>query len=89
MNNNAVGNKLPVVYTDPLKELYNLDTDYQKPKLPRKPSIFALFVKENYSRVKRENVLLKHGEIMKILGSEYATTKILTPDEIFNKLLDS
>lgn len=89
MNNKPVNNKLPTVYADPLKELYNLDTDQQKTKLPRKPSKFALFVKENYNRVKRENTSIKHGEIMKILGSEYATTKILTPDEIFDKLLDS
>lgn len=72
-----------------MKELYGLNEIQQKPKLPKKLSKFALFVKENYSRVKRENCLLKHGEIMKLLGSQFATTKILTPDEVFDKLFDS
>lgn len=93
INNNPIAtNNLPDVYTDPLKQLYNLNNDVQhniKPKLPKKPSKFALFVKENYSKVKQANPLSKHGEIMKILGSQYATTKILTPDEIFDRLLDS
>lgn len=83
------GSILPVVYTDPLKELYNLNDVQEKPKLPKKLSKFALFVKENYGRVKQKNPLLKHGEIMKLLGSQFAKTKILTPDEIFDKLLDS
>lgn len=61
----------------------------QEPKVPKKPSKFALYVKENYHKVKRENPLSKHGEIMKLLGSQYATTKFLTPDEVFDKLLDS
>lgn len=90
INKNPVAsNNLPVDYTDPLKQLYNLNNDaQQKPKLPRKPSKFALFVKENYSKVKQANPSSKHGEIMKLLGSQYATTKKLTPDEIFDQLFD-
>lgn len=88
INNNLVAsNNFPVVYTDPLKELYSLN-DEEKPKPSKKPSKFALFVKENYSSIKRENPLSKHGEIMKLLGEKFATTKTLTPDEIFDKLLD-
>lgn len=89
MNKPIDTNTFPNVYTDPLKELYKLDDVQQKPKIPKKPSKFALFVKENYSRVKRENPNLKHGEIMKSLGSQYTVTKILSPDEIFDKLLNS
>lgn len=87
-NNQKASNNLPVVYTDPLTQLYNLNDVQPTPKPPKKPSKFALFVKENYGRVKRENILSKHGEIMKLLGSQYATTKMLTPDEIFDQLLD-
>lgn len=37
---------------------------------------------ENYSRVKRENPLSKHGEIMKLLGSQFRAAKVLTPDSV-------
>lgn len=84
-NNSNTTSNLPFLHIDPLKELYKLEEPKSKP--PRKPSRFALFVKENYSRVKQENPLLKHGEIMKTLGSEFATTKIVTSDEIFDRLL--
>ncbi|XP_008186400.2 uncharacterized protein LOC100165520 [Acyrthosiphon pisum] len=90
INNNPIpNNNFPVVHEDPLKELYSLNDVQQKPKLPKKLSKFAIFVKENYSRVKRENPLSKHGEIMKLLGTQFATTKVLTPDEVFDKLFDS
>lgn len=88
-NNTSSNNNFPVVYTDPVNELYNLNGVQKKPKLPRKPSRFALFVKENYSQVKRENPSSKHGEIMKLLGSKFTTTKILSPDEIFDSLLNN
>ncbi|VVC35819.1 SprT-like,High mobility group box domain [Cinara cedri] len=87
--NSVSNNNLPVVYTDPVNELYNLNDVPQKSNPSRKPSKFALFVKENYSRVKRENPLSKHGEIMKLLGEKFATSKTLTSDEIFDKLLDN
>lgn len=90
INNNPIpNNNFPVVHEDPLKELYSLNDVQQKPKLPKKLSKFAIFVKENYGRVKRENPLSKHGEIMKLLGSQFAVTKVLTPDEVFDKLFDS
>lgn len=88
INNAKATNKFPVVYLDPLKELYNLDDIQKKPNLPKKPSKFALFVKENYRRVKQENINLKHGEIMKLLGSQFSVTKVLTSDEMFDKLLN-
>jgi len=88
-NNPSSNNNFPVVYTDPVNELYNLNDMQTKTKLPKKLSKFALFVKENYNQVKRENPSSKHGEIMKLLGSKFATTKMLTPDEIFDNLLDS
>lgn len=87
--NPSSNNNCLKVYKDPLNELYNLDNEKTKPKLPKKPSKFALFVKENYNRTKQENPLSKHGEIMKLLGSKYATTKMLTPDEVFDKLFES
>lgn len=90
INNNPIpNNNFPVVHEDPLKELYSLNDVHQKPKPPKKLSKFAIFVKENYSRVKRENPLSKHGEIMKLLGSQFATTKVLTPDEVFDNLFNS
>lgn len=91
INNNppTTSNNLPIVYTDPLKELYNLKDIQKEPIAPKRPSKFALFVKDNYGRVKQKNPLLKHGEIMKLLGSQFATTKILTPDEVFDNLLTS
>lgn len=90
INNNPIpNNNFPVVHEDPLKELYSLNDIHQKPKPPKKLSKFAIFVKENYSRVKRENPLSKHGEIMKLLGSQFATTKVLTPDEVFDNLFNS
>ncbi|XP_050541014.1 uncharacterized protein LOC126905399 [Daktulosphaira vitifoliae] len=90
MNKNPTVNiNLQGLQTDPLKELYKIDDKPQTNKLPRKPSKFAIFVKENYGKAKRENPLLKHGEIMKILGSQFSVAKTLTPDDIFDRLLDS
>ncbi len=40
-------------------------------------SKFALFVKDNYGKVKSENPCLKHGEIMKVLSKNFAETKKL------------
>ena len=37
---------------------------------------FALFVKENYGKIKSENPDLKHGEVMKELSKNFASTKI-------------
>lgn len=39
-------------------------------------SKFALFVKDNYGKIKLENASLKHGEIMKELSKNFAETKI-------------
>ena len=38
----------------------------------RTPSRFALFVKENFARVKKDNENFSHQEVMKALGSEFA-----------------
>ena len=38
-------------------------------------SKFALFVKDNYGKVKAEKPTLKHGEIMKELGKNFALAK--------------
>ena len=38
----------------------------------RTPSRFALFVKDNFARVKKDNASLSHQEVMKTLGSEFA-----------------
>ena len=42
------------------------------PVTPRTPNKFALFVKDNYASTKKENSDLKHGDIMKLLGKEFA-----------------
>ncbi|KAL1459903.1 hypothetical protein WDU94_011850 [Cyamophila willieti] len=42
----------------------------------RPPTQFALFVKENYARVKQENVGVKHGDVMKLLSQKFAQTKL-------------
>ncbi|XP_044266806.1 acidic repeat-containing protein-like [Tribolium madens] len=44
------------------------------PATPKKPSGFALFVKENYANVKTPD--LKHGDVMKILGQKFADLKV-------------
>lgn len=38
---------------------------------PRKPSKYALFVKENYPRIKEENPSASMGEVSKILAKEW------------------
>ncbi|KOX70894.1 Acidic repeat-containing protein [Melipona quadrifasciata] len=45
----------------------------QTPK--REPSAFALYVKKNYSSVKKERNI-KHAEVMKILGQQFSAIKI-------------
>ena len=42
------------------------------PVTPRTPNKFALFVKDSYASTKKENSDLKHGDIMKLLGKEFA-----------------
>ncbi|KAJ1529888.1 hypothetical protein ONE63_006619 [Megalurothrips usitatus] len=46
------------------------------PKTPKAPSAFALFVKENYGLLKKENGNLKHGDIMKKLGEKFTSMKV-------------
>ncbi|KOC69231.1 Acidic repeat-containing protein [Habropoda laboriosa] len=50
----------------------------QTPK--REPTAFALYIKENYNSVKKERNA-KHGEIMKILGQQFSTIKIVKGQE--------
>ncbi|XP_065207217.1 germ cell nuclear acidic protein-like [Planococcus citri] len=38
-------------------------------------SKFALFVKENYSKIKSENSEMKHGDVMRMLSKNFAETK--------------
>ncbi|XP_076235784.1 uncharacterized protein LOC143180137 [Calliopsis andreniformis] len=45
----------------------------QTPK--REPSAFALYVKENYSSVKKEHNI-RHAQVMKILGQQFSAIKI-------------
>lgn len=42
------------------------------PATPRTPNKFAMYVKENYSTVKEKEKDLKHGDIMKLLGKQFA-----------------
>ena len=41
---------------------------------PKTPNPFAMFVKENYKTLKKPGV--SHGDVMKILSSKFAETKI-------------
>lgn len=38
----------------------------------RTPNRFALFVKENFARVKKDNEFFTHQEVMKALSSEFS-----------------
>ncbi|XP_071950725.1 uncharacterized protein [Antedon mediterranea] len=42
-----------------------------KPVKKRQPSKFALYVKDNYSSVKKDNEQMKHADIMRILSQEF------------------
>ena len=42
----------------------------------RIPSRFAMFVKENFARIKKDNETFSHQEVMKALSSEF--TKLST-----------
>jgi hypothetical protein len=44
-------------------------------KTPRNPTGFALFVKENYALVKKENNV-PHAQVMKLLSQKFAEVKI-------------
>lgn len=52
----------------------------QVAKTPRTPNAFALFVKENYKTVKEGNAQMKHGDIMKKLGENFASMKVKSSD---------
>nr|XP_018907912.1 PREDICTED: uncharacterized protein LOC109037607 [Bemisia tabaci] len=44
-------------------------------KAPRTPGKFAMFVKENYGEVKKQNLTKTHAEIMKLLGQQFSIFK--------------
>ncbi|XP_057381437.1 germ cell nuclear acidic protein-like [Daphnia carinata] len=47
-----------------------------KPKTPRTPNAFALFVKENYGVVKSSRADLPHAAVMKLLSAKFAESKL-------------
>ena len=51
--------------------LPSLDKDGKVAKA-RTPNRFAMFVKENYSTVKKGHASLKHAEIMRLLSQDFA-----------------
>ncbi|XP_037072312.1 acidic repeat-containing protein-like [Pollicipes pollicipes] len=51
------------------------------PATPRTPAPFALFVKDNYGSVKKDSAGLKHAEIMRVLGQQFAAAKITKEGE--------
>lgn len=53
----------------------NDGTPNQAPKTPKTPGPFAMFVKENYGSVKKSVPHLKHGDVMKILGTKFGEMK--------------
>ncbi|KAK3100554.1 hypothetical protein FSP39_021685 [Pinctada imbricata] len=48
------------------------------PATPRAPNKFALFVKENYGKVKGQQKDLRHGDIMKVLSKEFSEKNKIT-----------
>lgn len=47
-----------------------------KPKTPRTPNAFALFVKENYGVIKSSRADLPHAAVMKLLSAKFAESKL-------------
>jgi hypothetical protein len=45
-------------------------------RTPKAPSGFALYVKDNYSAVKKKKNDLKHADVMKLLSQQFAASKI-------------
>lgn len=60
----------------------------QTPQAKKEPSAFALFVKENYSEVKKHNNNMKHGEVMKTLGQQFSKIKITSKTNKENQEVD-
>nr|CAG4641600.1 EOG090X0464 [Eurycercus lamellatus] len=44
-------------------------------KTPRTPNVFALFVKEHYSKIKSSRAQVTHAEVMKLLSAKFAESK--------------
>lgn len=54
--------------------------EFETTRTIRAPNNFALFVKENYKRVKETLPGKKHGDVMKLLSQQYAVFKsVVTP----------
>nr|SVE74109.1 EOG090X0464 [Daphnia barbata] len=47
-----------------------------KPKTPRTPNAFALFVKDNYGVIKSSRTDLPHAAVMKLLSAKFAESKL-------------
>nr|SVE73482.1 EOG090X0464 [Daphnia atkinsoni] len=47
-----------------------------KPKTPRTPNAFALFVKDNYGAIKSSRADLQHAAVMKLLSAKFAESKL-------------
>lgn len=45
-------------------------------RTPRKPTGFALFVKENYAAIKKQNNV-PHAQVMQLLSQKFAQVKLL------------
>lgn len=45
-------------------------------RTPRKPTGFALFVKENYAAIKKQNNI-PHAQVMRLLSQKFAQVKLL------------
>lgn len=48
--------------------------ELQKPR-ERTPSAFALYVKNNYAKIKQQNAGVPHKDVMKILGQMFSNLK--------------
>lgn len=44
-------------------------------RTPKPVTGFALFVKQNYSEVKKTNISLQHKDVMKLLGQKFSQFK--------------
>lgn len=48
----------------------------------REPSGFALYVKQNYSSVKKGKTNMKHADVMKTLGQQFSALKITKKNDL-------
>ncbi|XP_039294590.1 uncharacterized protein LOC111060193 isoform X2 [Nilaparvata lugens] len=64
------------------KESDTATTSTSTTRAVRAPTGFALFVKENYAKVRQENDKLAHKDVMKVLSERFAKFKVTKPVDV-------